>query len=666
MYASSNPPGSEVNTRQRARSLFIHVAAAAFALVAGGVIGTHDAGRARAVTADMMMMLPQEIVVLEERQVCSLLGPPDAGIVGQDGGQSISVDGTSYWTFGDTMLRESPSWIANGIATTSDTDGTDCVSLTHKNVDGVAVPLLPLGGAPEEALVWPGAMVAAQPGFVNFFYASVARTPAPFKVRFLGQARFDTATLTAERLGADPQGTSFWPLEYGIGAVSTIVDGGFAYAFLGSGDGWLTEVRLARVPLGQVEDVSAYRYWHADVQQFNDQFSGASVLFSEMLALLPSQVSWNALLSKWTMLYYSMAQQRILVRTADALAGPWGEPSSMFDCRIYYPGPGPLGTYCYSAIQHEELQQGNGATIFVTVANEKDYRLFLHEVTLGEQVHQVLGADGQRSYVLAGVPLPEGSQDEGIAFFAGRRGDATLAPVRRWSSGGEVVFAATQPAPAGYQDDGVAFYAPFEAMVEYAPLSPGVQPSTRVVYEPVYRWDRADTGGGPPSHVYSQFASVPGYVQGPIAFYAPCPDTDLDGANDCAESRMGTDRTKVDTDGDRCGDAKEPPIGLDPGDPWDFYSVPIPALYAAPDPNRALADGKVGAVDAQAVFAYFKAGAAEGMSVYDQDLDGNGVPDGRQYDRSVVGPGRPGAADGAVTARDAQLAFAQAKRFLRC
>ncbi len=123
-----------------------------------------------------------------------------------------------------------------------------------------------------------------------------------------------------------------------------------------------------------------------------------------------------------------------------------------------------------------------------------------------------------------------------------------------------------------------------------------------------------------------------------------------------------------DSDGDGCPDADEPLLSppTDPNDPWDFYSVPVPALLAAPDPLGLVRDSVVGAGDAQAVFAYFKAAAHTGTTDYEQDLSGTGTKDGIEYDRSVVGPGHSGSPDGTIAASDAQLAFAQFKLAYHC
>lgn len=123
-----------------------------------------------------------------------------------------------------------------------------------------------------------------------------------------------------------------------------------------------------------------------------------------------------------------------------------------------------------------------------------------------------------------------------------------------------------------------------------------------------------------------------------------------------------------DIDGDGCGDGKEgtlvPPTDF--RNRWDFYSVPVPALFIAPNPLGIFSDGIIGASDAQAVFGYFKRTAQIGSTEYEQDLNGNGIADGVEYDRSFAGPGMSGAPDGIIAASDAQVTFAQFKKGYHC
>ena len=130
----------------------------------------------------------------------------------------------------------------------------------------------------------------------------------------------------------------------------------------------------------------------------------------------------------------------------------------------------------------------------------------------------------------------------------------------------------------------------------------------------------------------------------------------------------GAGLEQVDSDSDGCSDIKElllvPPT--DPHNAWDFYNVPVPALFAAANPLIVFPDHVVGAADAQAVFGYYKKSAKTGSPEYEQDLNGNGIKDGLEYDRSFAGPAKSGPPDGVIRASDAQLAFAQFKKTYRC
>ncbi|TAK58019.1 MAG: hypothetical protein EPO22_11450 [Dehalococcoidia bacterium] len=149
-------------------------------------------------------------------------------------------------------------------------------------------------------------------------------------------------------------------------------------------------------------------------------------------------------------------------------------------------------------------------------------------------------------------------------------------------------------------------------------------------------------------------------------------DPVLPGALTREDLRAGMDaqyaKSITDTDADGCPDVKESLLApnTDPSDPWDFYSVPTPALFAAPNPLNVFKDATVSPGDAQAVFAYFTVGAQTGTPEYEQDRNANGIKDGLEYDRSVAGPAKSGAPDGVITASDAQLAFAQFKFAYHC
>jgi hypothetical protein len=180
-----------------------------------------------------------------------------------------------------------------------------------------------------------------------------------------------------------------------------------------------------------------------------------------------------------------------------------------------------------------------------------------------------------------------------------------------------------------------------------------------------------------------------GYSETPVDVQAP--DSDADGVSDEADNcptvfnpdqtdadgdlagaACDPDDTIVDFDGDGCADGEEYALvpSIDPTNPWDFYSVPVPALFAAPDPSAVFRDPVVAAADAQAVFAYARnvQASTAGDPLYEADLNHNGVKDGWEYDRLNSGPSpaQVSAPDGVVTAQDAQKTFAQAKRGYDC
>jgi hypothetical protein len=121
-----------------------------------------------------------------------------------------------------------------------------------------------------------------------------------------------------------------------------------------------------------------------------------------------------------------------------------------------------------------------------------------------------------------------------------------------------------------------------------------------------------------------------------------------------------------DSDGDGCSDVEEAGDNITAGgdrdwnNPWDFYSVPVPAR-ADPEPNgtRNLA---IDISDVLAVLFYTGAdddGPINGNGVdYDSDKNGDTVEDGRDYDRSPNAP-TSGPPDGAISVSDVLAALGQ-------
>ena len=308
------------------------------------------------------------------------------------------------------------------------------------------------------------------------------------------------------------------------------------------------------------------------------------------------------------MVYSSGFGSSISIRTAHDLWGPWSAASRLIDCRTQYP-QGVFGAYCYGPDEHDELQSAGpsgrlGETIYITVTFDDIgnlcYCLFLHRIDLATPVHEYSDGSGQVAYCADCTNPPPGT-DQGIAFFAAAAGGGLLSPIDRWGSPtGEVQYASPDAAmrpPPEFVDEGVAFYA-------------RLRPDFSVRDEPVYRWDSPGSGGAPPSHIYSPIlVSAPGFSRGPVAFYTPCPlDSGWGGISDCHASMQAVEGASYDADRDGCPDVKEASLNppTDPHNPWDFYSVPTPALIAAQDPTIVMKDGAVTSADAQSVYTYFR------------------------------------------------------------
>ncbi len=122
-----------------------------------------------------------------------------------------------------------------------------------------------------------------------------------------------------------------------------------------------------------------------------------------------------------------------------------------------------------------------------------------------------------------------------------------------------------------------------------------------------------------------------------------------------------------DSDGDGCKDGAE--AGLDhlvggqrdPSDPWDVFDVPVPALL--PGAAAGARNKFITLADVLADLAYVGTSAAHPVTRYGSDLNGNGIPDGQEYDRAPSAtPGQPwrsGPPNGFVTLGDVLVVLAQ-------
>jgi hypothetical protein len=130
-----------------------------------------------------------------------------------------------------------------------------------------------------------------------------------------------------------------------------------------------------------------------------------------------------------------------------------------------------------------------------------------------------------------------------------------------------------------------------------------------------------------------------------------------------------TPTTEPDTDGDGCDDTHEPLLvpPTDPVDPWDFYSVPVPALFSAPDRRPTSRTRPCRLPTVRRCTRTSRPGRTRGLRRTSRISTRMSVKDGVEYDRSQTGvPAQSGPPGGVIAASDAQLAYAQFTHHYSC
>jgi hypothetical protein len=535
------------------------VRTAAFALLIFSACLVAASTRATRAEPTPPYLEPGGPVIIADRLVCSLINSDaaDAGIVGQDGGASLTVDATQYFYFGDT-LRTDGVIISNNVATSVDTDASDCIEMDHLQADGLASPVIT--ALPGEMTVWP-LPFTSHDGSIYFGVASVPG-PSPWVVRGVGLGKLDLATMTSTRLIE-----LMWDESSGFGdtvlGISGAVDqpDGRTYLFLHTST---NRVLLARIEPSRAADASAYEFWDG-TEWRADPAPYAGTLWTQSDGFNGATVRWSEPLGKWVAMYQSVWGSFVRVRTADALTGPWSGETEWIDCSRWVAEH--LLPKCYAGTFQPQFDRDGGRTMYITLSSLEPYEVTLHEIRLGAAIYAWRNAGGE----LRLQPQSPGQEfsAEGIAFYASDVPVPGFNAIHRWlSPTGESTYAAF--GPTGATSAGIAFYAP-----------PRPELSPNVDLDPVYRWDKGSERMYSPAPGWEAL----GYTRGPAVFYAVCGDADMDQLSTCAELAGGTDPLDRDSDGDGFGD--RPATTANPNTNWHRDNCPL--VY---NPSQANGDGE--------------------------------------------------------------------------
>ena len=321
----------------------------------------------------------------------------DVNITGQDGITSILLpDGRTFWVFGDTIegpfdtIRYHPlaEVLSNTGAIVPLQDLSNGIwQFEHlKSPDGKR-PRQLIHFLPHEdkALhrLWAihGACVEDH---LYLFYHKITMDPVKdvfeaFALNGMGIARSDLARFEFERLKAPDGSYEFWKGDEPGFGVFIQEEGDYLYLW-GSLD---KAMFLARVRPQAIEELSAYEYLvqaptleHPDLKpRWSLTFSPSAPLFDHV----PNEMScsYNPYLGSFISLTTFEREDKLVIRTAPEITGPWGPPE------VFYRPPKAKEDSLFNAgKEHPEFSRLGGKIIYMTYIDSSVYVPHLLEITL--------------------------------------------------------------------------------------------------------------------------------------------------------------------------------------------------------------------------------------------------------------------------------------------
>jgi hypothetical protein len=319
------------------------------------------------------------------------------GVTGADGATSIVLpSGKSLWVFGDTV--EGPFKTIHGLELGGFRSSTGAIVPRQNVSNGIQQfkflsqkdgkrprQLVPFaaGEDPDIHRVWAihGTCLG---GRIYLFYHRITLLKGVdvfmnFQLDGMGIARANVDELQFERLRA-PDGTlEFWKND--VPTFGVFVERTNDYIYL-----WgslATGMYLARTPPGSISDLESYEYLvEAPTKtqptmppRWLKKFVPTATLFDSV----PNEMSaaYNPHLKKHVAFHSLHRENKIVMRTAPNIVGPWGEPQI-----VYRPEKVNDTELIYAVKEHPELASADGRVVYMTYVNSATYVPQLIEVTL--------------------------------------------------------------------------------------------------------------------------------------------------------------------------------------------------------------------------------------------------------------------------------------------
>jgi len=348
---------------------------------------------------------------------------PSYVVVGQDGGQSVPLDGKTLFFFSDTLLvcsdprvaawhttpapvpvPSSPQtvFLANCAAVSAGHDLPTLVS----NLRFFHAP----DGLPREILkptererfrnvrFWPEHGIWLD-GKVYFFYLGI-QTIDPssnwgFRNLGVGLAALDVENGECYRFQYRNDWI-FWrttEADFHLG-VQLLRVGEFVYVFGSRRVQIENTAFLARVPAGQITDRDAYEYLEKPEPGWSKDRGSACSLGP---CGADYSVSFNPYFGKYTMIYVDEYRKRLMLRTASQPWGPYTKPADL----IGVPHK-QNSALVYLGFEHAGFQQQGGRRIFVSYCEPDFSPILLVTLTFDrpDRLEETIGGDHQRHSLL--------------------------------------------------------------------------------------------------------------------------------------------------------------------------------------------------------------------------------------------------------------------------
>ncbi len=319
------------------------------------------------------------------------------GVTGADGATSTALpSGEALWVFGDTI--EGPFKTIRGLDLTRYASNTAVVVPRQDASQGIKqfrFLTTPDGKRPRQVIpftadenpsdhrVWGIHGTCVGPHIYLFYHRITLLKGVDVFVNFqldgMGIARADIGEYQFTRLVA-PDGTrEFWKRD--VPTFGVFVERSADYLYL-----WgslATGMYLARTRPEAIEDLASYEYLVAaptlsqpDVEpRWSKKFEATAMLFDSV----PNEMSaaYNPYLRRHVAFHSLHRENKIVMRTAPHVTGPWSEPQT-----VYAPAKVSDLDLIYATKEHPELAREGGRRLYLTFVNSATYAPQMIEVTL--------------------------------------------------------------------------------------------------------------------------------------------------------------------------------------------------------------------------------------------------------------------------------------------